>query len=98
MILAYKVSDDTARTVPAVVHVDGTVRPHTVKREVNPRYWKLIKEFETITGVPVILNTSFNVRGEPIICSPGDALRCFYGTGLDALAIGDYLLTKPGKS
>jgi len=97
MILAHRVSDSTARIIPAVVHVDGTVRPHTVKREVNPRYWKLIKEFETITGVPAILNTSFNVRGEPIICSPGDAIRCFYGTGLDALVIGDYLLTKPAK-
>ena len=98
MILAHKVRDGTARMIPAVVHVDKTVRPHTVKKEANPRYWKLIKEFETITGVPAILNTSFNVRGEPIICSPGDALRCFYGTGLDALAIGDYILTKPGKA
>ncbi|MCX6353710.1 MAG: hypothetical protein NTZ78_02255 [Candidatus Aureabacteria bacterium] len=96
MILAYKVREDKKNLIPGVVHVDDTVRPHTVKKEVNPRYWRLIKEFEALTGVPVILNTSFNVRGEPIICSPGDAIRCFYGTGLDALAIGDYLLTKPG--
>jgi len=95
MILAYKAKESTKHLIPAVVHVDGTVRPHTVKKDINPRYWKLIKEFESITGIPVILNTSFNVRGEPIVCSPGDAIRCFYGTGLDALAIGDYLLTKP---
>jgi len=94
MILAYRVREDKRRLIPAVVHVDDTVRPHTVEKHVNPRYWKLIKEFESLTGIPLILNTSFNVRGEPIVCSPGDALRCFYGTGLDALAIGDYVLTK----
>ena len=98
MILAYHVSENTKKLIPAVVHIDGTVRPHTVKKDANPRYWKLIKEFEALTGVPVILNTSFNVRGEPIICAPGDAIRGFYGTGLDALVIGDYLLTKPKKT
>lgn len=96
MIKAFRIKEEKESAIPAVVHVDGTVRPQTVREEVNPRYWKLIKEFENITGVPVVLNTSFNVRGEPIICSPSEAVRCFYGTGMDALAIGDYLLTKPG--
>ena len=96
MIKAFTVRPEKKDLIPAVVHVDGTVRPQTVKKDVNPRYWKLIKEFEAITGIPVVLNTSFNVRGEPILCSPGDAVRCFYGTGMDVLAIGDYLLTKSG--
>ena len=96
MIKAFSVMPEKRDSIPAVVHVDGTVRPQTVKKDVNPRYWKLIKEFEIITGIPVVLNTSFNVRGEPIICSPGDAVRCFYGTGIDVLAIGDYMLTKSG--
>ncbi len=94
MILAFKAREDALDQIPGVVHVDGTVRPHTVRKECNPRYWKLIKEFESITGIPVVLNTSFNVRGEPIVCSPSDAIRCFYGTGLDILAIGDFLLNK----
>jgi carbamoyltransferase len=65
-----------------------------VKRETNPKYYDLIKFFGDITGVPVILNSSFNVRGEPIVCTPSDAIKCFYDTGLDYLAIGDFLIDK----
>ena len=68
-----------------------TVSTH---REVHPLYWSLIEAFCRRTGVPGVLNTSFNVKGEPIVCSPTDALRCFYGTGMDALAIGSFLLEK----
>jgi carbamoyltransferase len=80
--------------IPAVTHVDGTARVQTVNRKSNLRFWKLLKEFKRITGLPVILNTSFNVMNEPIVCTPEDALRCFLSTDIDWLAIGDYLVKK----
>ncbi len=80
--------------IPAVVHVDGTARLQTVSRETNPRFYKLIEAFDQLTGVPVVVNTSFNIRGEPIVCTPEDAIACYLGTGMDALAIGDFLLQK----
>jgi carbamoyltransferase len=81
--------------IPAVVHVDGTARPQMVRRESNPRYYDLIKAFGELTGEPIILNTSFNVKGEPIVCHPREAIRCFFDTGLDALYLGNYRLLKP---
>ncbi len=66
----------------------------TVSRDVNPRYYRLIKAFQKRRGVPMVLNTSFNVMGEPIVNTPADAVRCFYSTGMDALVIGDYVITK----
>jgi carbamoyltransferase len=95
MIVAFPVKPDKRELIPSAVHVDGTVRPQTVTREANPRFHALISEVGRRTGHPVILNTSFNVRGEPIICTPLDAVRCFYSTGLDTLAIGDFVLSKP---
>lgn len=83
--------------IPAVTHVDGTARYHSVEREVNPLFWKLIDEFEKLSGVPVVLNTSFNVRGEPIVMTADDAIACFLGTGIDVLAIGNYLVEKITK-
>lgn len=83
-----------ADSVPAVAHVDGTGRVQTVRESDNDLYYQLIKHFYQIKGIPIILNTSFNIKGEPIVCSPGDALRCFYSTGLDALVIGHYVLEK----
>jgi carbamoyltransferase len=80
--------------IPAVTHVDYSARIQTVHRETNPRYHALISAFERLTGCPVIVNTSFNVRGEPIVGSPADAFRCFMGTELDVLAVGDCLLLK----
>ena len=80
--------------VPAVVHVDGTGRLQTVRKEWNPRYHELIEEFFRLTGVPLILNTSFNVMGKPIIHSVEDAIAVFYTTGLDALVIEDVLVQK----
>ena len=65
-----------------------------MERELSPRYYDVIEQFGKRTGVPVLLNTSFNVKGEPIVCTPLEAVRCFYGTGLDALALGSFLLTK----
>ena len=80
--------------IPAVTHVDYSARIQTVHRETNPRYYALIERFRTLTGCPVLVNTSFNVRGEPIVCTPEDAFRCFMGTQLDMLAVGNCLLDK----
>jgi len=86
--------------LPAVTHVDGTARVQTVERAADPRFHGLLTEFGTITGYPVLLNTSFNLKGEPIVCTPADALMCFVRSGLDALVIGDLLLLRedtPGR-
>jgi len=80
--------------IPAVTHVDYSARIQTVHRDTNPRYYDLIAGFKAITGCPVIVNTSFNVRGEPIVCTPEDAFRCFMGTEIEALAIGNCFLRK----
>lgn len=81
-------------SVPAVTHIDYSARIQTVHGDTNPRYYALISKFKEKTGCPLVVNTSFNVRGEPIVCSPGDAFKCFMGTELDVLAIGNYLLIK----
>jgi carbamoyltransferase len=81
-------------TIPAVTHVDYSARVQTVHHETNPRYHALITRFLALTGCPVIVNTSFNVRGEPIVGTPEDAFRCFMGTELDVLAVGNCLLKK----
>ena len=80
--------------VPAITHVDYSARIQTVHKKTNPLYHTLISKFKEKTGCPIVINTSFNVRGEPIICSPTDAFKCFMGTGLDILVIGDYYLEK----
>jgi len=80
--------------IPAVVHVDGSARLQTVSKKQNPLFHGLIREFERLTGVPIVLNTSLNVQGEPIVCSPRNAIRTFYTSGLDALILGPYLLVK----
>jgi carbamoyltransferase len=81
-------------TIPAVTHVDYSARIQTVHRETNPRYHALIARFEELTGCPILVNTSFNVRGEPIVCTPEDAFRCFMGTELDVLMLGNLRLRK----
>ena len=83
--------------IPAITHVDYSARIQTVHRETNPRYHKLLSVFKSRTGCPVLVNTSFNVRGEPIVCTPEDAFRCFMGTGIEALAIGNCLLRKEAQ-
>ena len=94
MILAYSFKKEFSELFPSIVHVDGSVRPHTVSKETNPLYWKMINIFGDITGHPIVLNTSFNVRGEPIVGTPLDAIRCYFSTGMDALAIGSFVLSK----
>jgi carbamoyltransferase len=90
----YRVRPDKKQVIPAVTHVDGTARVQTVSERDHPRYYRLIKRFHEITGVPLIVNTSFNVMGEPVVCTPEDAIRCFYGTGIDRLVIGDFVINK----
>jgi carbamoyltransferase len=80
--------------VPAITHVDYSARIQTVHRETNERYWRLIRAFQEQTGCGLIVNTSFNVRGEPIVCTPEDAYQCFMRTEMDYLVLGDYLFSK----
>ena len=80
--------------IPAVTHVDYSARIQTVNKETNPKYYDLINEFKKITGCPILVNTSFNVRGEPIVCTPKEAFKCFMGTELDILVIGNCFLYK----
>jgi carbamoyltransferase len=80
--------------IPAVTHVDYSARIQTVHEQTNPRYYSLLKQFQRATGCPVLVNTSFNVRGEPIVCTPEDAFACFMGTGIEVLAVGNCLLRK----
>jgi len=94
MILTFEVLEDKVKDIPAVIHVDNTCRPQTVKKDVNPIYYDLIKEFKKLTGIPLILNTSFNIRGQPIICKPEEALAMFFSEGMDALAMGNFLIKK----
>ena len=94
MILAYQVNDGIADVLPSVVHVDGSIRPQTVNKEVNPPYWNLLNEFEKLSGHSLVLNTSFNIRGEPIVCTPNEAVRCYFASGIDVLCVGSYILRK----
>ena len=94
MIKTYDVLPEARERLAAVTHVDGTARVQTVSRSTNPLYCDIISAFDRQAGVPVVLNTSFNVRGEPIVCTPVDAIRCFYGTGIDALAMPPFLVAK----
>ena len=80
--------------LPSITHIDYSARIQSVSRDTNPRYWDLINEFKKLTGYGVIVNTSFNVRGEPIVCTPDDAYRCFMRTEMDFLVVGNYLLDK----
>ena len=94
MILTARVRPEKRSVIPAVTHVDGSARPQTVEKDVNPLYWRLISEFGRRTGVPVVMNTSFNLRGEAIVHTPTDALRTFFSSGMDSLVIGSFLVEK----
>ena len=93
MIKVYPIRPEKRSIIPAVTHVDGSGRLQTVRKEDNPLYWQLIKEFENLTGVPVVLNTSFN-ENEPIVCTPQEALDCFLRTKMDVLVLGNYLIRR----
>jgi carbamoyltransferase len=93
MLFVAQVRSDR-RSIPAVTHVDGSARLQTITREDHPLYYDLITAFEKLTGCPVIINTSFNVRGEPIVCTPFDAIKCFFRTDMDYLVLGSFILDK----
>lgn len=94
MILTFRVREAKRHLIPAVTHVDGSARVQSVSRDTNPEYHALISQFAQITGVPVVMNTSYNLREEPIVCSPKDAVRTFFSSGLDLLCIGPFLIRK----
>ena len=94
MTFAFKVAEHWKERIPEVVHMDGTARAQVVTQATNPRYYALIEELERLRGVPVVLNTSLNRRGEPIVCTPTDALDMFYGSDLQFLFIEDLLVRK----
>jgi carbamoyltransferase len=94
MLMTHPVRAEKRSSIPSVTHVNGTARVQTVSREANPLYWQLIKEFERLTGVPVLLNTSFN-DNEPIVCSPDEALDCFLRTRMDTLVMGSHVVNRP---
>lgn len=97
MLFVYNVKKDKAAQIPAVTHTDGTARIQTVNRQQHQRYYDLINAFKKITGVPVLINTSFNTRGEPVVCTPRDAIECFWTSPFDALVIGSFLLEKQAR-
>ncbi|HEX9444636.1 MAG TPA: carbamoyltransferase C-terminal domain-containing protein, partial [Candidatus Binatia bacterium] len=94
MLYVVDVKEDKRETLPAITHVDGTGRLQTVRREESPRYYALIERFGQATGTPVLLNTSFNLKGEPIVNTPAEAFHTFTESGMDVLVLGDYVIEK----
>ena len=94
MVTAFNVPLKLKKEIEGVVHVDGTTRPQIVTEKINEKYYNMIKEHEKITKIPVVLNTSFNRKGEPIVCSPKNALNTFLHCGMEFLAIGNFLVEK----
>ncbi|HEU5181642.1 MAG TPA: carbamoyltransferase C-terminal domain-containing protein [Candidatus Polarisedimenticolia bacterium] len=94
MTLTFDVQPEKRDRIASITHVDGTARIQTVSAKTNPRFHRLIAEFEKITGIPLVINTSFNVKGQPIVCTPRDAISTFFMTGMDHLILGDYVLSK----
>jgi carbamoyltransferase len=93
MMQVYQIREEKRPLIPAVTHVDGSGRLQTVYRRTNPRYWKLIEAFRETTGVPMVLNTSFN-ENEPVVCRPGEALDCFLRTKMDVLVLGNHFISR----
>jgi len=92
MTVAVQVRPEKANEIPAAVHVDGTARPQVLRREVNPAYYDILTEYHRLTGLSVLVNTSFNMHEEPIVCTPRDALKAFADGNLDVLAIGPLIV------
>jgi len=95
MTITFDCTDEMKRDCPAAVHIDGTARPQLIRREVNPGYYDIVKEYEKLSGISSLINTSFNMHEEPIVCNPHDAIRAFLDGSLDVLAIGPYLVKSP---
>ena len=94
MLMVYPIKKKWHKKMPSVTHVDGSGRLQTIRKKQNPLYYKLIKEFQKLSGIPILVNTSFNVRGEPIVCSPYDAYKCMMGTGIDCIVMGSFLIRR----
>jgi carbamoyltransferase len=94
MLMVYPVREEWREKIPSVTHVDGSGRLQSVRRDQNHLYYDLIKEFGKLSGIPILINTSFNIRGEPIVCTPYDSYKCMMGTGIDYLVIGKYLVKR----
>jgi len=94
MLMVYPVKEEYRKKIPAVTHVDGSARMQTVLESQNEKYYRLIKEFGRQTGLPMLINTSFNIRGEPIVCTPNDAYKCFTGTAIDVLVMGGFIVLR----
>jgi len=94
MLMVYPIRKEWRSKIPAVTHVDGSGRLQTIRREQNPLYYDVIKEFGRLSGIPIIINTSFNIRGEPIVCTPFDAYKCMMGTGIDFLVMDKFLIKR----
>jgi carbamoyltransferase len=94
MLLVPKIKEEMKDKIPSLVHIDGTCRIQSVTKKENGAYYDLINEFKNITGVPLIIDTSFNLAGDPIIETPTDALKCFLSTQIDILVLGDYIVKK----
>ena len=94
MLIACKVNKKIKNKIPAVVHVDDTCRVQTVDKDTNASFYNLLKSFKKITGIPVLLNTSFNIKGQPIVNNPDQAIKTFKNTNIDVLVIGNYILEK----
>ena len=94
MLLNHKVIKSKVKEIPAVVHANLTSRYQSVKEKTNRKFFLLLKEFHRLTGTPIILNTSFNIEGDPLVCTPEQAIKTFYSSAIDCLAIGDYWISK----
>ena len=94
MLFVFPVKEEKAHQIPAVRHIDGTARIQTINRQQHPLYYDLLQAFKKITGVPVLINTSFNTNSEPIVCNPRDAISCFFTSPFDALVINSFLIEK----
>src|SRR2546423_5546175 len=95
MMQVFQIREEKRKLIPAVTHVDGSGRLQTVSRLTNPRYYGLIENFRILTGIPMVLNTSFN-ENEPVVCRPEEALECFLRTKMDALVMGNVVVSRPG--
>ncbi|GAG17404.1 unnamed protein product, partial [marine sediment metagenome] len=94
MLMVYPIKKEKQKLIPAVTHVDGTGRLQVIRKGQNMLYYDLIKEFGKLSGVPMLINTSFNIRGEPIVCKPYDAYKCMMGTGIDCIVMGKYFIKR----
>ena len=96
MMQVFQIREEKRKRIPAVTHVDGSGRLQTVSQETNPRYYRLIESFRDLTGIPMVLNTSFN-ENEPVVCKPQEALDCFLRTKMDVLVIGDMFVSRDSR-